>query len=363
MKIAYLIHWNEGPESGVYKKVANQMSEWKKLGHDVTLFLFTHNDRHEWSSASSGIPVVVQTYRGFRKRFSEFRKLVKAVEAWMPDVIYHRFDLYYYSLPYLLKKFPSVLEINTNDLTEMRLEMNFRYYYHLWTRGKVLAAAAGFVFVSGELAEERHFKRYVKDRIVIGNGIHLDSVKPVRPADNEYPRFVFIGSSGQSWHGVDVIAELAAVRPLWQFDLIGVNRAELPEPVPANMAFHGTMTKEHYQGLMDRADIALGTLALYRKQMDEASPLKVREYLANGLPVIIGYRETDFPDAAAAPFILELPNKPGSISAAMGKIEDFVRIWTGKRVNREAIRHLDTGVKEVIRVDYMRHISEKGERT
>jgi len=43
-----------------------------------------------------------------------------------------------------------------------------------------------------------------------------------------------------------------------------------------------------------RADVAIGALATYRKGMKETSTLKVREYLAYGLPVILDHHDPDF---------------------------------------------------------------------
>lgn len=45
---------------------------------------------------------------------------------------------------------------------------------------------------------------------------------------------------------------------------------------------------------MRNCQVCIGTLALHRKNMTEASPLKTREYLAHGFPVIIGYKDTAF---------------------------------------------------------------------
>jgi hypothetical protein len=52
---------------------------------------------------------------------------------------------------------------------------------------------------------------------------------------------------------------------------------------------------------MVKCSICIGTLALYRKNLEEASPLKVREYIASGYPVIIGYEDTAFSDLPKLP--------------------------------------------------------------
>jgi hypothetical protein len=360
MKIAYLVHWNEGPESGVFKKICSQVSEWMKLGNEVKLFIYTNSKNNDWELHCGQIKIVIRQYGGWRNRFSQFRKLINQTEQWKPDIIYHRFDLYYPFLKRLLRKYPSVLEINSNDLAEMRSSPG-RYLYHLLTRSKVLKVSKGFVFVSKELSEEKHYSRYAKSKIVIGNGIELDKFPLTAIPENERIRMVFIGSPGQTWHGTDKIVWLAKHQPNWTFDMIGIDRLQMVEDaIPANMTFHGKLTKDQYQPIMQQADIAIGSLGLHRKMMKEASPLKVREYLANGIPVILGYRDTDFPDDIT-PFILELPNESNNIEPHLDKIKKFSTYWTGKRVKREWIQHLDTKQKEVTRIAYMKSIVGKGE--
>ncbi|WP_138494502.1 glycosyltransferase [Paenibacillus pinistramenti] len=457
MKIAYLIHWNEGAESGVLKKVMHQLAEWQRQGHQPALFLFTCKPDGDWRAlcAERDIPLTVQAYKGTPGRMADFGLLAKQVRRWRPDVLYHRFDLYYLSLPALLRAFPSVLEINTNDMAELRMEQGFRYYYHSITRGKVLAAAAGHVYVSRELAESGHFRSFAKPSVVIGNGIRLEEyplgaalpagsgaapagqeeagqpgAAPPGPVKSQSrpPRLVFIGSAGQPWHGLDHIAELAVLKPDWRFDLIGVEAAELaallaragrPDAagavtaagnaaaagrtaaagpastaapaagaaapagpaakgrqaavsaararaaghpaqggeLPPNLFFHGKLTRSGYQTLLDQADAAIGTLALYRKDMKEASPLKVREYLANGLPVIIGYEETDFPEEV--PFLLRLPAERNNICPHLQEITRFVEAWQGRRIAAGEAARLDTGRKEAERLRFMAEIAAR----
>ncbi|EOS54330.1 glycosyltransferase [Paenibacillus barengoltzii] len=358
MKIAYLIHWNEGPESGVAKKVIGQMAEWARSGHEVAFFLFTHRQIRAWEEALHNVTLAAQVYDKGTGRLSAFRQLLDRIRDWNPDVIYHRYDLYYPGLPKLLKQFPSILEMNTNDLAEMKqLGSKARYGYHLATRSRVLRAAQGFVFVSGEMAEERHYKKYVKDKVIIGNGYALDRVSTAPVVQRDEIRVIFIGSSGQSWQGVDHIAALARMRPSWTFDIVGFAPEDFKEPAPENMLFHGRLDRRDYEPLMYQADVAIGTMALYRKGMNEASPLKVREYLAYGLPVIIGYQDTDFPESV--PFLLQLPNASGNLEHHLAEIDAFVQSWRGKRVLREQIQHLDNRVKEIVRLEYMDRIRKK----
>ena len=78
--------------------------------------------------------------------------------------------------------------------------------------------------------------------------------------------------------------------------------------------------------------------------------MKVREYLAVGLPIIIGYKDTDFLDGA--PFILSLPNCEDNLVDGIERIELFVESWQGKRVNRALISHLGADIKEAQRLEF-----------
>ncbi len=111
-----------------------------------------------------------------------------------------------------------------------------------------------------------------------------------------------------------------------------------------NVKAHGFLSTESYSQILASADVAIGTLALHGKNMDEASPLKVREYFAYGIPTIIGYKDTDF--AEPAPFLLRLPNTAANAQDSVQQIEYFVNTWKGQSVPREAILHLDVAGKE-----------------
>ena len=74
--------------------------------------------------------------------------------------------------------------------------------------------------------------------------------------------------------------------------------------------------------MLASADVGIGTLGLHRKSMDEASPLKVREYLAVGLPVLYGYRDPDADDLQ--PFVLKVANTPTNVVDELDRIDGFV---------------------------------------
>ena len=153
-----------------------------------------------------------------------------------------------------------------------------------------------------------------------------------------------------AWAGVDKIARLASHFPSWRIDVVGPGPDEFPR-APANVVIHGPLGREEYLPIMAQADVAIGPLALHRKGLSEASALKVAEYLAYGIPVILGNAETAFPDGA--PFLLQLPNTEDNVDAATDQIRAFVDQWRGRRVDRVELAAIDSRVVERRRLKFM----------
>jgi hypothetical protein len=85
--------------------------------------------------------------------------------------------------------------------------------------------------------------------------------------------------------------------------------------------------------------------------MYEACPLKVREYLALGLPVIGAYRDTDIPDESE--YFLRLPNDAAPLAPHRETIAAWIDRWRGRRVPRAAIAHFDHLAKEKRRLGFL----------
>lgn len=348
MRLAYIAHVNVAPESGVAKKIFQQVRTWKTLGAEVRIQLLTRSKElaskvteEGWGSAFmyAGGPFSLSRQR-------TLHRLVEELAGWRPDLVYLRRDLFYPAYRRIAQDHPVVVEVNSDELAELRLYSRSQFLYHALTRRLLDTEVAGFVFVTRELAQNPYYASLPAKKKVIANGIDLESLPVLPPARNQAPVLAFLGQPAP-WHGVDKILKLAALRPDWTFHLMGLN----PEPgMPPNVRAHGMMAREAYLPLLAQSDVAIGTLALHRNKMNEASPLKVREYLALGLPVVIGYKDTDFPEGA--PFLLELPNRENNVEASLGDIERFVHQWMGKRVPREAVAHLDYRVKEKERLEF-----------
>jgi hypothetical protein len=113
---------------------------------------------------------------------------------------------------------------------------------------------------------------------------------------------MLIGSEA-IWHGYErLFAGLLASRDLSNRILIRIIGIDQPDSFSWSaesrhrVEWLGKKSKQDISMLLQHCHIAVGTLALYRKSMTEASPLKVRECLLLGMPMILGYHDTDVSD-------------------------------------------------------------------
>ncbi len=344
MKIAYYAHVNDARRSGVLLKIAGQVREWRAAGHEVRLFVLTRDADDPWTEAAGD--VAIRRYASALSRIRAVAALVEAVRAYGPRLVYLRWELFYPPMIRFPGRAPLVLEINTDDKGEDAWAGRGRRAYQALTRWILMRMAQGFVFVTTELGNSRSFAGFRARRRVVTNGVDLAAYPVLPPATGSEPRLVFVGTAGQPWHGVDKLLRFAPLRPDWRFDIVGMDY-DIMDPgavVPPNVAFHGALDRAGVVDMVSRADVGVGTLALHRKSMDEACPLKVRAYLAMGLPVLYGCADPDLDGLGT--YVLRIPNTETNLTDAIDAIDAFVTRSRGVRVPREAVAHIDVRVKE-----------------
>ncbi|NWG08345.1 MAG: glycosyltransferase family 4 protein [Chloroflexi bacterium] len=362
MRIAYVsLHWPRTRNSGVGKKIQSQLTVWKALGHEARLFM--HASLHEPLSDLIEAEYFLYSSAGKLQtelnRIAAAAKMVSAVRAFQPDVIFLRYGIYVHPAYRLMDVAPVIEEINTNDLTQHEELGGLYSLYNRLTRGIFLRRVAGLVTVSRELAVSSAFAPYHKPTRVIANGVDLSRFEQLPAPSNETPRLVFIGNPGYHWHGVDKLVELARLVPDIQLDIIGYHELPEFEPLPANITLHGYLATDEYRKVLASADAAISSLALHRVQLEEASPLKSRECLAFGLPLVVAYIDTDLHDLDCD-FLLKIPNKEDNIRTHARAIREFAYKMRGVRVAREQISALDQTNKELSRIAFFAELAQPG---
>ena len=339
MRIAYVAHVSGAPQSGVFHKIVAQVGQWRAAGHVARVFLLTQDDPVPWTRHMGD--VLVCRYDGAASRIASVTRLVSAVRQFHPTLFYVRRDLFYPQMLWL-PRVPLVIEVNADDLNEYEFGRRTRALYNARTRGIMLRRAGALVFATAELSARPSFRGYRATHAVVTNGIDLDAY-PELPAPTDGPRrLAFVGHAGQRWHGVDKVLTLARLRSAWRFDIVGMRDEGVD--APPNVRWHGSLDRPAVLGVLAQADVGIGTLALHRDALDEACPLKVREYLAVGLPVIYGYSDPDVD--RLDPYVLRIANSESNVMDALPRIDAFLERSRGLRVPRASVSHLDVACKE-----------------
>jgi hypothetical protein len=359
LRIAYILSANLDINTGVYKKIRGQANTWVANRHDVKIFLISSANEKKnpsvlFTSYQQFEMESLRTFSGAKSAFIDLYSFVQDIIDWKPDIIYMRYMFYYPALGRLLKNVPTIIEINTDDVSEFPLISKPQHLYNICTRNCLLGQASGFVFVTNELSKNVNFSKFNKPYIVLGNGIDLTHINPLVHVCQDKTNITFMGSPGYTWHGVDKIIKLANHLPDFVFHIIGYSNDQTKKPIPPNVICYGYINREQYETVLEMTDVCLGSMALHRNGLMEASPLKVREYLGYGLPVIIAYHDTDFLDPPE--FILEIPNEEDNIQGYLGEIVQFINQVKGKQVPQEAIIHLDVKQKEIFRLNFFARI-------
>lgn len=170
--------------------------------------------------------------------------------------------------------------------------------------------AAGIIGVTEDIRQyELAVRKVDKPSYVYPNGIFFPGFQPA--PDHRSPSVVnavFICENFASWHGLDLLIDAASAYqpiekdPRLNIHLIGsLTDAQVAQINAANsvndiFVVHGSLLAKDYEPIMSVCDIGIGSLALSRKGLQEAATLKVREYLAIGLPVFSGHKDVAIPD-------------------------------------------------------------------
>lgn len=330
MKIIYVLDWDIVGPSSVLNKIEAKIRSWENSGNDVYLFIVSHGTKRDYIPALKNVKVfergkqnvfVLSSIKTFFGRNNAFGKLYKELIRIQPDVVYLRpGTMWYPKVDRIVKRFKTVLEINSLDEEEVKLYYpinSIQYRIFKYGRNSLLEKCQGIVCLTNEI--KNRYEKYGKKQIVISNGI-LDFHERTKFEKKETPNIIFVGTPGQLWQGFDKVFDIAKFMPNFLFHIVGPKKEDFDQ-IPENLLIHGYLNKKELDDLYKRCVVGIGTLSLYTKNMDEACPLKVREYVSYGLGVILGYIDTDFNDL---PFTCYLGNYEKNVLDNLPKIASFI---------------------------------------
>jgi len=346
-KIAYTLVCYSATNSGVYKKIADQVAAWEGAGYRVQIFVITdEGSKALWQNINRSAVILIDS-NFFIKWINRLRILRIALESG-PSLIYLRDNF-----PIWLPKtsIPIVVEVQSLVGQELKLRSQRKYQIFSILKKIIYSRVSGAVYVTNELKIKNEFQLGLQvPKITIGNGIDISRIERLSQGTQENLALFFVGSPNQPWHGVQELVEFGKLNSDIEIHIVGNDDVSFKP----NIFFHGTLNADQYKAIASRCQAGVGSLKLTTNHMMEASPLKVREYLALGLPVILKYKDTDL--SSGEDYILQLPADSRPLSDFSREIHEFLQEWSKKRVPKERIQHLDVKIKEKIRIGFFEEI-------
>lgn len=270
---------------------------------DWSIKLFSH-DKLE-PGFCTDIPS--STLGGTISKLVEYIRLRKVAYCWLKnnthlyDAILMRYrsgDIFqnYYS-----KGLTNIFTVHhTIEIQEARARGNIIGYLEAYAENilgpMVLERAKGIIGVTPEiLSYEQSRIKNNKPTFCHPNGILLSRHNILPDNRDGVLKLLFVSSLPAIWHGVDILTDnLSKTQNNFELHIVG-NFDKNEYVSDKRFIFHGTRDNQYINALASSCDIGLGSFALERKGLTQACTLKVREYLAQGLPVFSGHIDSGLP--------------------------------------------------------------------
>ena len=343
MKIVYLAR-RPIPSVNAHSVQIVKMSEaFGKLGHDVLLLTHRGDDEERHVYGRYGVDRAF-AIESFPKRWQKLRKwrfgafLLRHPAVRAADLFFGR-DIFSVAVAARLGK-PVIFEAHTIPPRGTRR----------WRRLESLFAAPNFshlVCVTSTLADayRRAFKALSGKPVVVVPNAAAEVRSCAQLTD--WPGrdgAIQIGLVCRPFagKGIEMMISAAAALPNHDFHVVGASAGDLlwiKQRIPANLHLHGYQAHSKLGAYLRRFDIAVapyGAQVMNLSGVESAaitSPLKLLEYMAAGLPIIV----SDLPGVRDI-----LPDEDAAILVEPGEVNSFVTAVEGLALDprrRSAVGH------------------------
>lgn len=294
--------------SGILNQMYGESISARDIGVDYQVKIFTE-DTSISSKYADILEVFHPTQQNKISRWIEFRK---AYYQWLEsqqaevDCFVLRYSLYDpFQLGFLKQvKSPVYLVHHSKEIEELKtygMKGKILSMFETIWGNQSLQYCSGTVAVTNELIEyeKQRINNPEKKSILYSNGIFFEKNQLIDRRKPETIEMLFVASYFYDWHGLDLLIQsiqqshnqnilVHLVGKISETDQVAIQN----DP---RFICHGHLNSDSIAKISQSCVIALGSFALYRKNLREGSTLKVREYLSLGLPVYSGHVDT-FPD-------------------------------------------------------------------
>lgn len=348
MKLIYIVidEFDLARRSGVSRKIAGKVEALSKLNKDTTLLSIKADDASSQNTTHQIANGIIEVRIGLkgqnRGRLGQIRSdkyFYSSLALWLKelnfDAAIFRYPGASFGLLGLVKQMPKKIFFEHNTIEYAELKLNEKKKAHVrpslspswflyWIQetklaawmekalgGKILSLAGGGICVTEEIASYERSRAPLYRTVITGNGFDYESIgiPGTRSFRNgEKLILCLVVSSNHPWFGLDRIQRsvhaTSANIEIW---IAGLEQTEDNED--PRIKYMGYLSEEQLRDFYNGVHMAIAPMALYRKKLNYASALKVKESLAYGLPLLLGYKEqwiSDVPHYSG--YYLELPN-------------------------------------------------------
>ena len=178
---------------------------------------------------------------------------------------------------------------------------------------QLISKANGIFCITNEIAT--FVSNYNLNTCVIGNSAE-EVIYGVANREKKIIKFLFLIGADTYWQGINRLAISLKYLSEEQLDTFKVTivgpkklKNKYAKQFPKNVYFTEANTNIDLELLLQNHHVGITTLELYKKEMMEAAPLKTRDYLRAGMPIILGYNDTDVSGLdELIPFVYKVEN-------------------------------------------------------
>ncbi|TAG07409.1 MAG: hypothetical protein EAZ44_00470 [Cytophagia bacterium] len=269
-----------------------------------------------------------------------YKKVKEVIENMQYDFIFFRYDFADIHFLRFVKKFGQKIFIEYNSIPEKEFKKQsiyshrdtYRYYCESFFSKKVIRKVQGVVGVTDEITNHQKNKQRQKIAYTLSNGIDVETfpLKQYLKYDGTILNLLILTGYVSDRHGVDRILKSIQKyqgKTTINFYIIGkVNQSDKilskDLDIDNQVFFIDFLEKEKITNLFNQIHLGVGSMALFKADMKEASPLKVRDFLSRGVPFFYAYEDTDlnkYPEMSN--YFLKFQNDDSLIN--MQKVIDF----------------------------------------
>lgn len=303
MKMLYIakVDFNNENSFGVKKKVFEHIKVFKKHFHTDVIYIEDKN-----IILNNNVLETIDKNTPFKRRLSFYKQLGGIINNY--DAIYLRSFIADRRINKVISNYygHKVVEIPTNINALYKETNNIISKTLIKIYQKKFLEKFDQIILNGNLSDFE--KKLKKDVSLIQNGISLNKL-PIKHNFNEKSLNLLSIANNSKWHGYDRI-----IKGLYEYYKKNPNKEvyyhcvgegseldnlkELAKELNLEkyVIFYGTKTGEELSDIVNKSDLAIGSLGMYRIDLEYASTLKLREYCARGIPFVYAYNDFDFDD-------------------------------------------------------------------